>query len=81
MVSLFAEVLPRLGCVNVAISGQDVDTEEVRMVTQGLMVGETRLVLPEQCQCHDTITGLHSQDNMVSFRLQLLNKDRNVAML
>ena len=56
MVSLFAEVLPRLGCVNVAISGQDVDTEEVRMVTHGLlMVGDTRLVLPERSFITDAL--------------------------
>ena len=73
--SLFIELLPRLGCGNVVITGDDVDVEDIRVRDNVVHVGERRFTLPAEHRFAEEVTGLRRADNCLSFRLKARHSD------
>ena len=65
--SLFIELLPRLGCGNVVVTGHDVDVEDIRVRDNVVHVGERRFA--------EEVTGMRRADNCLSFRLKARHSD------
>ena len=74
--SLFVEVLPRLGCGNAAITGPDVELEDIKVRDNTVVVGDNRIRMPVNYQFDDILTGLQREDNVISFRMKFKHNER-----
>lgn len=74
--SLFVEVFPRLGCGNAVITGPDVELEEIKVRDNTVIVGDNRFRIPDKYQFDDILTGLHREDNVISFRMKFKQNER-----
>ena len=79
--SLFIELLPRLGCGNVVITGDDVDVEDIRVRDNVVHVGERRFTLPAEHRFSEEVTGVRRADNCLSFRLKARHSDTLPCLL
>ena len=73
---VFIELLPRLGCANVAVIGDDVDVEDVKVHDDIVMVGDRRIIFPDKFKLDNLVTGLIRGDNNLTFRLKFLHNDK-----
>ena len=73
---VFIELLPRLGCANVAVIGDDVDVEDVKVHDDKVIVGDRRIIFPDKFKLDNLVTGLIRGDNNLSFRLKFLHNDK-----
>ena len=72
-VSLFGEILPRLGCVNLVVAGGCL--EEVKVSGSWLSVGRQVFQVPGR-QFEEEISGLSRTEQCLTFRLKLLGCDK-----
>ena len=77
-VSLFGELLPRLGCVNLVLTGAAL--EEVEVAGDTLSVGRT-VFRVSGYQFEEKISGLSRTEQHLTFRLKLLNCDKLPGLL
>ena len=71
--SLFGEVLPRLGCVNLVLTGRSL--QQVSVTGNTITVGG-QVFSVTGYQFEDQISGLLSTGDCLTFRLKLLNCDK-----
>ena len=76
--SLFGEILPRLGCVNLVLAGEDLG--EVEVAGDSLTLGR-RVFTVSGYQFDEKISGLSRTDQFLTFRLKLLNCDKLPGLL
>ena len=76
--SLFGEILPRLGCVNLVLAGDDLG--EVEVAGDTLTLGRTVFTVSGY-QFDEKISGLSRTDQFLTFRLKLLNCDKLPGLL
>ena len=76
--SLFGEILPRLGCVNLILAGEDLG--EVEVAGDSLTLGR-RVFRVSGYQFDEKISGLTRTDKFLTFRLKLLNCDKLPGLL
>ena len=72
-VSLFGEILPRLGCINIALTGDDL--EEVKAGGDTITVGR-EVFRVTGYQFEEEISGLTRDERSLIFRLKILDCDK-----
>ena len=79
-VSVFGELLPRLGCVNLVLAGDDLEAVEVEVAGDTISLGRARFRV-SGCQFEEKISGVSRTDRHLSFRLKILNCDKLPGLL
>ena len=77
---LFGEILPRLGCVNIVLAGDQLEEVEVEVAGDTLTLGRT-VFRVSGYQFDEKISGLSRSDQFLTFRLKLLNCDKLPGLL
>ena len=76
--ALFGEILPRLGCVNLVLAGDDL--EQVEVAGDTITLGR-RVFRVSGYQFDEKISGLSRTEQFLTFRLKILNCDKLPGLL
>jgi len=77
---IFAEILPRLGCVNVAVMG-GVEQDVKIKCDQGIVIGDEEFSVPGLELATNSISGVTSSSEGVTFRLKLKQNEKMPTLI